>query len=144
MQTFLDNARLEEAIAQGNRAAGTADIDGIAADMKGYEGVAARVEFGTIAATAVTAVKMQEASIATGADADWADVEDLEVAVPDGHDNNYVTLDMPNIRKRYARVVVERGTANAAIRSAQYIKYRPAFAPTTQPADDLTKIMAPA
>ena len=61
MQTFLDNARLEEAIAQANRAAGTADINGITADMKGYEGVAARVEFGTIAATAVTAVKMQEA-----------------------------------------------------------------------------------
>ena len=144
MQTLLDNARFEEAIAQANRAAGDDNVNGIAADMKGYEGVAARVEFGSISSNAVTAVKMQEASIATGADADWADVEDLEVTVPHNHDDNYVTLDMPNIRKRYARVVVERDTANAAIRSAQYIKYRPSFAPTTQPADDLTKIMAPA
>ena len=141
MQTLLSNTRWEDAIPHGSRGAGTADINGTATDMTGYEGVLTRVEFGTIAATAVTAVKGQESDAsATG----WADIEDAEISVPADHDNKYVTLDVPNIRKRYFRVQVDRGTGNAAITSAQYCKYNASFAPTAQPSDDLTAIVTPA
>ena len=144
MQTLLSNVKFEEMIATADRAAGTADINGATVDMKGFEGCLIRLEMGAIAATAVTLLKGQEADIATGADADWADIADASITIPADHDDKYVDMDVANIRKRYFRGVVDRGTQNATIRSAQYIKYNAAFLPTSQPANDLTLILTPA
>lgn len=138
MQTLLNNARFEDAIAHGSRAAATSNINGRAADMAGYAGIVVRVEFAAIAARAVTKVKVQESDSAASG---WVDIEGASVNVPADHDNKYVTVDVPSVRKRYARVVIARGTANAAIASAQYIKYNPNFAPLDQPAADLTAIV---
>ena len=131
MQNFLSDVRVEIAVAHGSRAAGMADINGAAADMKGYEGITTIVEFGTIAATAVTAVKMQE-SDASGSG--WADVDDSELTVAADDDNQIFTVDLSNVRKRYARVVIERATADATLATALYVKYNPSYKPTAQPA----------
>lgn len=143
MQTLLSNVRFEEMVAQGSRGAGTSDINGAAVDMKGYEGCLIRVEMGSITSNAVTSLKAQEADIATGANANWTDITGASITIDDDDDNKYVSLDVANVRKRYFRGVLDRGTANAAIRSAQYIKYNPSYAKTAQPDDDLTLITTP-
>lgn len=141
MQTLLSNVRFEEMVAQGSRGAGQTDINGAAVDMKGYEGCLIRVEMGSITANADTSLKAQESDSSTSG---WTDIEGAEITIADDDDNNYVSLDVANIRKRYFRGVVDRGTQNAAIRSAQYIKYNPSYAETTQPSDDLTLVVTPA
>ena len=138
MQTLLSNISLQEAIATGSRSAGTTDVNGTAVDMKGYEGLVALIEFGTITASAVTSVKMQESDSSTTG---WTDIDDAEIDVAADDDNDYFAVDCANIRKRYARVVVDRGTANAALRAALYIKYNPSFAPTTHQSGRFTTLV---
>ena len=141
MQTLLSNVKFEEMVASGDRTGGTANINGVAVDMKGFEGCLINVEMGAITAGAVTSLKAQE-SDATGSG--WTDIDDAEITIGAGDDNYYVRLDVANVRKRYLRGVVDRSTQNSALRSAQYIKYNASFLPTSQPSDDLTLIITPA
>ena len=140
MQTLLSNVKFEEMVAHANRSAGTADLNGITTDMKGFEGCLIRVEMGAITANAVTTLKAQESDDNTA----WTDIDDAEISIAATDDNAYVDLDVANIRKRYLRGVVERATANAALRSATYIKYNASFLPTSQPTAELTLIITPA
>ena len=141
MQTLLSNVKFEEMIAHANRSAGTSDINGITVDMNGFEGCLIRLEMGAITASAVTTLKGQESDSSTGG---WTEVDGAEISIAPDEDNVYVDMDVANIRKRFFRGVVERATANAGIRSAQYIKYNASFLPTSQPAADKTLILTPA
>ena len=51
----------------------------------------------------------------------WSTLDATEVDVGAGDDNEYFLLDLHKPQNRYNRIRVNRGTANAALRSAQYI-----------------------
>ncbi len=110
-------------------AAGTTDINGSTIDMLGFEGVLFVVGFGTITASAVTSIKVQQ-----GAESDLSDAADLAgtgVTVADDDDNQIFGVDVYRPTERYVRVVVDRGTANAVVDGGIAIQYGPAKAPTT-------------
>ena len=110
---------------------GTADRNGVTLDTKGFEGVLVVVKFATIAAGAVTSIKMQ-----SGEESDLSDAADLlgtglSVAADDDDEVKYLDLYQPN--ERYVRVVVDKDASNATAESAVYIQYGPSSAATTQP-----------
>lgn len=125
---FLPEHEVNIAVAASDRAAGSADVNGSALDMQGYEGVVAVVEMGTIAATAVTSLKWQQREMAT---ATWADLAGTRFTIAADDDELFIT-ELVRPVKRYVRLVVERATANAALRTALYIRYKPRNAPVSQ------------
>ncbi len=94
-------------------AAGTSDVNGSAIDMKGYDSVTFIVGFGTITATAVTSIKIQQGAVSNLSDA--ADLAGTGISVADDDDNQIVAVEVVRPQKRYLRVTVDRGTANAVI-----------------------------
>ena len=114
---LLSRLNWQEAITSTNRAAGLANINGRTVDTEAHQGVAAIVEFGAISGTAVTALKWQ----GSDDDSTWVDLEGTKVVVGVTDDNQYFVtgLDLPV--HRYVRLVVERATANAALRTAVYM-----------------------
>jgi hypothetical protein len=99
-------------------AAGTSNQNGAAVDTQGFQGVRFLVAVGAITATAVTSIKVQEGNAANLSDA--ADLAGSGIAIAaDGSDDNSVfVVDVYKPAKRYLRVVVLRGTANAVIDGA--------------------------
>ncbi len=126
-QNFLPEHRISIAVAASARAAGQTAINGAVLDMQGYEGVVAVVEMGTIAATAVTSIKWQQSDTT-----DFSDLEGTGIDIADDDDNEIFVSELYKPTKRYVRVVVDRGTANAALRAATYIQYKARTAPVTQ------------
>ena len=123
------NSKITQAIAPAAGVAATTDINGATLDMSGFEGVLCIVTFGTITATAVTSIKAQQ-----GADSGLSDAADLAgtaQVVADNDDEKVFYIDLFSPRERYVRVVVDRGTANAVVASAEYIQYGPRKAETT-------------
>jgi len=123
------HVKISQAITPTNGAAGTTDINGETLDMLGFEGVLVKVTMGAITATAVTSIKMQQ-----GAASNLSDAADLEgtgqdIAVADAQKVFYIDLYRP--AERYVRLVVDRGTANAVVASAEYIQYSARIKPTT-------------
>lgn len=109
------------AITATEGAAGTDDINGAIVDLSGYNGLLAIVTFGAITSGAVTSIKMQVGDNSALSDA--ADVTGLAVTVADDDDGKVFALDLLKPGKRYARVVVDRGTQNAVVEQATYIRY---------------------
>ena len=129
-QNFLPEHRISIAIAAGSRTAGQTAINGAMVDMQGYEGVVAVVEMGTIAATAVTSIKWQQSDTTTSAD--FSDLEGTGIDIADDDDDKIFVSELYRPTKRYVRIVVARATANAAVRAATYIQYKPREAPVSQ------------
>lgn len=94
-------------------ASGTATRNGASVDMAGYEWVMFIYKFATIAASAVTSIKVQQSSDDAAAD-DFSDVEGTAqtVAADDDNQNFIVTIKRPS--KRYLRPVVVKDATNAA------------------------------
>lgn len=92
-------------------AAGTTAVNGTTVDMQGFDSVTFRVFFGTLTSGAVTGIKLQESDD----DSAWADLAGTAQSIADTADNKYLEAELIQPRKRYARVVVTRGTANAVI-----------------------------
>lgn len=118
MMNLIKNTKISQAITVTNGAAGTTDINGATCDMDGFSKLLTVVTMGAITSTAVTSIKMQESDD----DSTWADLEDTAQAIADDDDEQtfYIEVDKP--LKRYLRVVVDRGTANAVVASALYIQ----------------------
>ena len=129
-QNFLPEHRISIAVAASARAAGQTAINGAMVDMQGYEGVVAVVEMGTIAATAVTSIKWQQSDTTTSAD--FSDLEGTGIDIADDDDDKIFVSELYRPTKRYVRIVVARATANAAVRAATYIQYKPREAPVSQ------------
>ena len=129
-QNFLPEHRISIAVAASARAAGQTAINGAMVDMQGYEGVVAVVEMGTIAATAVTSIKWQQSDTTTSAD--FSDLEGTGIAIAADDDDEIFVSELYKPTKRYVRAVVERGTANAALRAATYVQYKARTAPVVQ------------
>ena len=112
-------------------ASGTADRNGATLDMKEFDGVLVVCKLATVAAGAVTSIKMQ-----SGAASDMSDAADLTgtgvtIAADDDDEVKYIDLYQP--RERYVRCVMDKDGSNACAESVLYIQYRGKSAPVTQP-----------
>ena len=114
---FVPNFRIVEAIAQGNRSAGSSNVNGVSLDCQNDSCVVALVEFGAITAGAVTSLQWE------GSDdgSTWAALDSMNTPVAADDDNQYFVTELHKPLNRYNRIVVRRATQNATIRSAQYI-----------------------
>lgn len=128
------NTKVTTAITPTAGAAGTSDINGTTLDMQGFDGVMVIVRMGTITANAVTSIKMQQ-DTDSGAGT-MADLEGTSITVADNDDDQIFVIDLYKPRERYVRVVVDRGTQNAVVASAEYIQYGPSAMPTTMNVTD--------
>lgn len=120
-------------IAVAQTAAGTSDITGSTIDTAGFEGVRFVVSFGTIAATGVQGLRVQQGAASDMSDA--ADLAGTAVAVADDEDNTLAIVEVHRPRERYVRCIVDRATANATVNIGIAELYGPAKMPVTQHAD---------
>lgn len=115
---FTKQNRIEIAISPTNGAAGTTDITGATCDLQGaLGGVTMLVEMGAITGTAVTSIKAQESADGST----WADLEGTSQTIADTDDEKAYYIEITRPLKRYARVYVDRGTANAVVSAAFYL-----------------------
>lgn len=109
------------------------DINGTTLDMTNHEGVLIIVRMGTITATAVTSIKAQQGAASDLSDA--ADLEGTAQTIADTDDDKTFYIDLKRPRERYVRLVVDRGTANAVVASAEYVQYGPRELPSAHGAN---------
>ncbi|MBU0495045.1 MAG: hypothetical protein KKA73_14200 [Chloroflexi bacterium] len=128
------NVKISTAITPTDGAAGTADINGTILDMMGFEGVLMVVRFGAITGSAVTSIKAQQDTASGGGT--MADLEGTSITVADDDDDQIFIIDLYRPQERYVRLVVDRGTQNAVVASAEYIQYGPRSLPTDNNVDD--------
>jgi len=109
-------------------AAGTTAINTTVVDMLGFETVAFVALFGTLTATQVTGLKVQQGSASDGSDmADLAGT--ASTAMADGDSNKALLVEVYRPTKRYVRLVITRGTANAVVDGAIALLGRAGYAP---------------
>ncbi len=120
-------------------AAGSSDITTCAViDMAGFEAVTFFVAFGTITASAVTSIKVQQGTDGTVSDA--ADLEGSSVTIADTDDNKIAAIEIYRPRERYVKLIIKRATANAVVDGAWAIQTGPRVKPTTH---DSTTVVTP-
>ena len=117
MQNLLSGKTFAVAVASSSRAAGTSDLNGASFDCQKYRSLAAIVEWGSIAATAVTSLKWQGSDDETT----WANLKGTKVDVAADDDNKITVTGLDQPVHRYNRVAVDRGTANAQLHTALYM-----------------------
>lgn len=125
------NVAIRSSITPTAGAAGTSDINGSTIDLFGFNAVLFLVRFGAITTAAVTSLKVQHGDASDLSDA--ADVEGTSQTVAVADAGEIFAVDIVKPVKRYIRVVVDRGTANAVVASAEAVLYAPQYAPTSQP-----------
>ena len=124
---FIPNFRILEAVAHGNRAAGTSNLHGAKVDMQNDTCICALIEMGGITATAVTSIGWQTSD---DDGVTWTEAPDTDVTVAATDDDEYFVSEYHKPLSRWVRVTISRATANAALRSAQYILGGPRKSPT--------------
>ena len=117
MQNLLSGKTFAVAVASSSRAAGTSDLNGASFDCQKYRSLATIIEWDAIAATAETSAYLQ------GSDDDttWKNLAGTKVDVAADDDNKITVIGLEQPVHRYNRVVVDRGTANAALHTALYM-----------------------
>lgn len=100
-------------------------------DCSDCEGVLYLVWFGTITATAVTSLKVQQSSDNGVADG-YSDVAGSAVTVLDSNDDRLFLVNHHMPQKRYSKLYISRGTANAVVNGVLAIKYGLKTQPATQ------------
>ena len=115
------NVKISTAITPTAGVAATSDINGTILDMSGYEGVLVIVRMGAITSGAVTSIKMQQDTAVGGGT--MADLLGSSQTIADDDDDETFYIDCNNPQERYVRLVVDRGTQNAVVASANYIQY---------------------
>jgi len=123
-------------IAHAPVAAGTSNVtDCKVIDMAGCDGVRFVVGFGTLTATAVTSIKVQQADAKTSDTAltSGADLAGSYLTVPQATGSNKLFItDIYRPTKRYVQLHILRGTANAVVDLAVSEKYGVRTLPVTQ------------
>jgi hypothetical protein len=127
-------------------AAGTTDqkCDGV--DRQGFEGVRFTVSWGAISATAVARCKVQQSD--DDVDGHYTDLaSSFTTALTATTDDNKITVvDVYKPTKRWIRLYVDRGTANAEIDSVTADAYGCTLEAVTQPSKvtELKTLIGPA
>lgn len=111
-------------------AAGTTDQTSAGVDMANFESVTFIALFGTLTATQVTKLTAQQSDDDGVGDA-YSDLEGSSTGpLADGDSNKMLVLEITKPRKRWVRVTVDRGTANAVIDGVTAIQSHPRTQPS--------------
>ena len=137
MDNFTQSWKNQIAIATTARTAGTSNINGPSTDLFGFNCAVLMIEMAAIVATAVTTIKVQESDDGT----DWTDLADAEITVAADDDNDVFFLELTHPLMRYVRAVVERGTANATVRTGRWFLGHSYAEPVSQSSDVQTLLV---
>lgn len=115
-------------------AAGTSTITpGAGIDMQGFNHCLFLVLLGTITATGVPAIKIQQSDDDGSTDA-YSDLEDTAYAVTDAEDDEIIAVEIIRPTKRYLKLILTRTTANVVLDGILAILGGAQSHPVTQPA----------
>lgn len=115
-------------------ASGTADREGAALDMAGFEGVLMIVKLATIAGSGVNSIKAQSAISSNFATPH--DLEGTAQTIADDDDDQIFLIDLVKPRERYVRLYVDKDASHACAESAIYIQYGARVEPVVQTVTD--------
>jgi hypothetical protein len=124
------DGKITQVITPTAGAAGTTDINSTAINMEGFEAALFIVTFGAITAAAVTSIKLQ-ASDDDGSTDDYTDLAGTGQTIADSDDEKVFFISIIRPRKKWVRLVVDRGTQNAVVASAECLQYHGRVGPTT-------------
>jgi hypothetical protein len=113
--------------------AGTADVDSAVVDLAGFSGVAFVVCSQAITTSGTAEIKVQHGDESNLSDAE--DVDGLTITVADDDDNQTFVLDLSRPTKRYARLYIDRATANSAWSEILAFKYGAELKPVDNDVD---------
>jgi len=113
-------------------ASGTADRNGTEVDMTGFDTVTFVVKLATIAAGAVTSVKVQRDTVTGMAGA--ADMAGTAVTIAADDDDEIKYITVHDAGEQFVRLVMDKDASNACAESAIAILYNAKDLPVTQPA----------
>lgn len=100
---------------ENSAVAGTDDtITSDAVDMQGFDTCLFLALFGTLTASAVTSIKVQQSDDDGSTDA-YSDLLGTSVSIADSRDNDIIGVEVTRPAKRYLKLVVTRATANAVL-----------------------------
>lgn len=123
-------------------AAGVTTVNSTPVDMSGFEGVIFLTAAGTIAATAVAQVKVQQDTVVgMGTAADLA--ASGQSFTPTTDNLKSAMIDVKKPTKRFLRVVIARSVANSDFGQIYAIQYRAKRAPVTQAVDKSKLLVSP-
>jgi hypothetical protein len=120
-------------------AAAQTAITSSAVDTAGFAGVRFLVLIGTVATSAVTSIKLQQSDDDAASDA-YSDILGSSQSIADSADNTHIYVDIFHPQKRYLKLVVTRGTADATIGGVIAELYGASSLPVTQVATGETHI----
>lgn len=124
-------------LAEAATAAGTTDIESAIYDLADYDGIAFLFTVLAVTTGAVTSVGVQVGDAANLSDA--ALVSGLAITIADDDDNQSFLVDYAKGSKRYARLLIDRATQNAAVGEVYAMQYGAKLQPVTNTvADTLT------
>lgn len=126
------------AIAPADGVAAQTAISGAILDMQAYgsDRVLITVIMGVITGSAVTSLKVSASDASDFADP--VDITGTAQTIADDKDGKIFQVEVINVAKRYIRLMVSRGTANAVVAAAIYQVYGLRNKPVTQGADVAT------
>jgi hypothetical protein len=113
-------------------AAGTTDQNSTGVDMAGFDSVTFVVLLGTLTATQVTSVKLQQSDVVGSGYTDLEGTDSGNLADDDDDQCVVVTCNRPT--KQFVRATILRGTANAVIDGVLAIQTMANAKPTTHDA----------
>lgn len=129
MQNLASEVKISSAL---DYASGTADREGAALDMQGWEGVLMVVKWAAIHNSATLSIKAQQDTDSAMGSA--ADIAGTAQVVAGDADNSISYIDLVKPRERYVRLYVDKDTTNAVAESAVYIQYGARKLPATHAA----------
>lgn len=141
MKELIANSKPLSCITPTAGAAGTSAITGSTIDALGFRSILFLVHVGAVVSGAVTSFKLQHGDAANASD--MADIEGSSQTIADDGDELIRYADLHRVTKRYARIVVSRGTQNATIGSAIALLYGASESGFTQTAVGETLASSP-
>lgn len=128
---FLNDVKIQRVM--NGVVAGTSDQTSSAVDTQGFTGCCFVASFGALTASQVTQIKVQQSDDDGASDA-YSDLEGSLVGpLADADGNKQLVVDIVRPQKRYLKLVVDRGTANAVIDGVVAYLYGAKSLPVTQP-----------
>ena len=129
MQNWNSDNYVRNAVADATlNVAAASELDGVAADVGGWDTITALVKFGVIAAAAVTSIKWQGSED----NSTWADLKGSKQTVTPTDDNKWFVMVLQRPKHRYVRIVITRATTNATVSTAVYIFSGPRYSEKAQ------------
>ena len=141
MDNFTRSWKNQIAVATTARAANTTDSNGPSTDLFGFSCAVLMVEVGAIVDTGTVEIKVQESTDGTT----WTDLDDASVTISHvtalDSSNEVVMIELTHPLQRYARCVIDKGTANSTIRTGRWFLGHAAAEPVSQPSDVTTLLV---